>query len=130
MRPLPQDVPREVGDYEGPHAHRSGPDGDPRRRVRGRPVSGAQLLPAGHDGSRHGEAVPRPRVEQLSAAAGHPEPPAPLSGTAAGPDGLNEACVLQRASRSEEHTSELQSQSNLVCRLLLETKKNNPTPLS
>src|SRR2546430_13202204 len=30
--------------------------------------------------------------------------------------------------RSEEHTSELQSQSNLVCRLLLETKdgRNNP----
>src|SRR2546430_11457353 len=37
--------------------------------------------------------------------------------------------------RSEEHTSELQSQSNLVCRLLLETKKQthiawlaNPAP--
>src|SRR2546430_10235304 len=29
--------------------------------------------------------------------------------------------------RSEEHTSELQSQSNLVCRLLLEKKKNNNT---
>src|SRR2546430_13375160 len=29
--------------------------------------------------------------------------------------------------RSEEHTSELQSQSNLVCRLLLE-KKKKPTP--
>src|SRR2546430_5702233 len=28
--------------------------------------------------------------------------------------------------RSEEHTSELQSQSNLVCRLLLEKKKNIP----
>src|SRR2546430_13207311 len=28
--------------------------------------------------------------------------------------------------RSEEHTSELQSQSNLVCRLLLEKKKNSP----
>src|SRR2546430_12979490 len=28
--------------------------------------------------------------------------------------------------RSEEHTSELQSQSNLVCRLLLEKKKNFP----
>src|SRR5688572_31594362 len=28
------------------------------------------------------------------------------------------------AQRSEEHTSELQSQSNLVCRLLLEKKKN------
>src|SRR2546427_4998206 len=29
----------------------------------------------------------------------------------------------KRKSRSEEHTSELQSQSNLVCRLLLEKKK-------
>src|SRR2546430_11157718 len=29
-----------------------------------------------------------------------------------------------RSGRSEEHTSELQSQSNLVCRLLLEKKKN------
>src|SRR5688572_31458625 len=28
--------------------------------------------------------------------------------------------------RSEEHTSELQSQSNLVCRLLLEKKKERP----
>src|SRR2546427_8493584 len=28
--------------------------------------------------------------------------------------------------RSEEHTSELQSQSNLVCRLLLEKKKEPP----
>src|SRR2546427_2327232 len=30
-----------------------------------------------------------------------------------------------RPVRSEEHTSELQSQSNLVCRLLLEKKKKN-----
>src|SRR2546430_6701558 len=30
----------------------------------------------------------------------------------------------QGAERSEEHTSELQSQSNLVCRLLLEKKKH------
>src|SRR3989475_5619188 len=30
-----------------------------------------------------------------------------------------------RPPRSEEHTSELQSQSNLVCRLLLEKKKKN-----
>src|SRR2546430_12919085 len=29
--------------------------------------------------------------------------------------------------RSEEHTSELQSQSNLVCRLLLEKKKQSPS---
>src|SRR5688572_31126066 len=32
---------------------------------------------------------------------------------------------LRRRGRSEEHTSELQSQSNLVCRLLLEKKKTN-----
>src|SRR2546430_8702944 len=31
--------------------------------------------------------------------------------------------------RSEEHTSELQSQSNLVCRLLLEKKKSNTISL-
>src|SRR2546430_8662038 len=35
------------------------------------------------------------------------------------------ACA--HSTRSEEHTSELQSQSNLVCRLLLEKKKNNTT---
>src|SRR2546430_3064295 len=32
---------------------------------------------------------------------------------------------FDQTARSEEHTSELQSQSNLVCRLLLE-KKNSP----
>src|SRR5438309_7942510 len=31
-----------------------------------------------------------------------------------------------RQRRSEEHTSELQSQFHLVCRLLLEKKKNSP----
>src|SRR2546427_4547054 len=35
---------------------------------------------------------------------------------------LRDLCGLAQA-RSEEHTSELQSQSNLVCRLLLEKKK-------
>src|SRR2546427_5154161 len=34
-----------------------------------------------------------------------------------------------RCVRSEEHTSELQSQSNLVCRLLLEKKKTRPNSL-
>src|SRR5688572_32396684 len=37
------------------------------------------------------------------------------------------AAALHRESRSEEHTSELQSQSNLVCRLLLEKKKTKIT---
>src|SRR5439155_24744923 len=34
------------------------------------------------------------------------------------------ADTYQRAQRSEEHTSELQSRGHLVCRLLLEKKKN------
>src|SRR2546430_17252542 len=33
--------------------------------------------------------------------------------------------TTRRSRRSEEHTSELQSQSNLVCRLLLEKKKKH-----
>src|SRR2546430_7584146 len=44
-----------------------------------------------------------------------------------------EAAVAGSACRSEEHTSELQSQSNLVCRLLLEKKKkttSSSTPSS
>src|SRR2546430_3398642 len=43
-------------------------------------------------------------------------------------DSLQKASVVNSTSaspRSEEHTSELQSQSNLVCRLLLEKKKKN-----
>src|SRR2546427_2734692 len=36
----------------------------------------------------------------------------------------------KRSTRSEEHTSELQSQSNLVCRLLLEKKKETPSTRS
>src|SRR2546427_9395342 len=35
------------------------------------------------------------------------------------------ASIVESRDRSEEHTSELQSQSNLVCRLLLEKKKKN-----
>src|SRR2546427_5176663 len=38
--------------------------------------------------------------------------------------GPHAALAFLPHARSEEHTSELQSQSNLVCRLLLEKKKN------
>src|SRR5580692_13065561 len=38
-----------------------------------------------------------------------------------------QASTLADCARSEEHTSELQSQSNLVCRLLLEKKKKKTT---
>src|SRR5688572_32496627 len=37
----------------------------------------------------------------------------------------DKGCTTDDEMRSEEHTSELQSQSNLVCRLLLEKKKKN-----
>src|SRR5256885_6567085 len=59
---------------------------------------------AGGPGGRQGEGIPvqRPRAGRDTA-----------------------ACPL----RSEEHTSELQSPCNLVCRLLLEKKKKIHTPL-
>src|SRR2546422_2053348 len=44
------------------------------------------------------------------------------------PDGVQ--AHLPELLRSEEHTSELQSRLHLVCRLLLEKKKNNHRPRS
>src|SRR5436190_4743504 len=48
-----------------------------------------------------------------------------------GPSRMNYSRVISlvdfTAERSEEHTSELQSHSDLVCRLLLEKKKNIPS---
>src|SRR2546422_1821144 len=41
---------------------------------------------------------------------------------------LSLARALNRAGRSEEHTSELQSRLHLVCRLLLEKKKKKKLP--
>src|SRR5438270_3518545 len=63
-------------------------------------------------------------VAALAAAAAHLATVARLENrpAAAPPAAAISTCT---ASRSEEHTSELQSQSNLVCRLLLE-KKNQP----
>src|SRR5688572_32521228 len=49
----------------------------------------------------------------------------PMKGRATFEQGLRSLLTSHRiqSKRSEEHTSELQSQSNLVCRLLLEKKK-------
>src|SRR2546426_6605979 len=41
-------------------------------------------------------------------------------------DAVQRAGPQEERARSEEHTSELQSPCNLVCRLLLEKKKNRP----
>src|SRR2546430_11564265 len=65
-----------------------------------------QLLQRGEQ--RPAAAAPQAQVPDASAHAGLESQP-----------GLGEAVVEAR--RSEEHTSELQSQSNLVCRLVLES---------
>src|SRR5215213_11678959 len=45
---------------------------------------------------------------------------------AGGPSGTSTSCARRTSrARSEEHTSELQSLTNLVCRLLLEKKKKH-----
>src|SRR5437588_3099776 len=43
---------------------------------------------------------------------------------ARGPSRIRATAIVHMRSRSEEHTSELQSHSDIVCRLLLEKKKN------
>src|SRR2546430_12347589 len=54
----------------------------------------------------------------------HQEPPSQPSVPKPFRRGFGHGCLPPNSSvRSEEHTSELQSQSNLVCRLLLEKKK-------
>src|SRR2546427_5950531 len=91
---------------------RSAPPGDAtRRQLRSARASllGGSRLEVARRLPRHGRARSvRPGVRQRGVAAG------------AGRDERRGSLSV----RSEEHTSELQSQSNLVCRLLLEKKKN------
>src|SRR5256885_5128069 len=49
-------------------------------------------------------------------------------GNGGGGHPLRGACSFRERCRSEEHTSELQSPCNLVCRLLLEKKKKRRVP--
>src|SRR5688572_31550773 len=76
-----------------------------------RVCGGMNLLTAGSGRSKIGTmaSVPMGGLAELGLAAG---------------DGAASAPTV---TRSEEHTSELQSQSNLVCRLLLEKKKTTQT---
>src|SRR5256886_13499889 len=64
------------------------------------------------------EAGPDDRRERYAEAAGQ-EQPSPVRGEERVTDDRDQQA---RAARSEEHTSELQSQSNLACRLLLAKK--------
>src|SRR5262249_58587806 len=78
-------------------------------------------------------APPRPAWPHLRRGSGRPADCATGRARAhAGPNRADRRCAGERmrratratAGRSEEHTSELQSLTNLVCRLLLEKKKN------
>src|SRR5207302_4341024 len=90
---------------------------------RGRPTApprpyrrGAALRPA----------RPRPPLGRLRTRARYTVPVAVGGSSARWPNGQRRGRGARRAAvrRSEEHTSELQSRENLVCRLLLEKKKN------
>src|SRR2546421_8022957 len=64
--------------------------------------------------------TPRPRRSASR------DPPAPSSPAPGAPARRRSAAHRRLPSRSEEHTSELQSRSDLVCRLLLEKKNTQP----
>src|SRR5438874_9412576 len=83
---------------------------------------------------RHQAAIPAP-ARSAGRAASRPSPGLPCTGECPGVPGLpararalappERSPVSRQAKRSEEHTSELQSRRDLVCRLLLEKKKIN-----
>src|SRR5437016_7942180 len=63
------------------------------------------------------------RSQHLGTQAAQPGGPAGRAIPQIPPHGPNRSACVCRRGRSEEHTSELQSLTNLVCRLLLEKKK-------
>src|SRR2546421_6990132 len=65
--------------------------------------------------------------ESAAARRSRARPPARPPARAAPPRTAGAASLLPTAYRSEEHTSELQSRSDLVCRLLLEKKNKTAT---
>src|SRR2546426_597008 len=80
-------------------------------------------------GSKAGRLVFNPS-RSIALSRSIPSPSILISGPQVGPPVTRQALGLRRPprrDRSEEHTSELQSPCNLVCRLLLEKKKTNKT---
>src|SRR5438034_1778814 len=91
-------VPARYGSYEPSTA---------RWRIGARPAGFANTAPASPTSATPAPPNPAERVEPGRAASALPSD-----------------CAARL--RSEEHTSELQSHSDLVCRLLLEKKKTSP----
>src|SRR2546430_11471238 len=80
-------------------------------------------VPVGFDGEPTSRPLVRgPHAARTISSVGWKWPATETGSVRATPSKARTKC---RYPRSEEHTSELQSQSNLVCRLLLEKKKNN-----
>src|SRR2546427_5742155 len=81
--------------------------------------------------AEHGRGLPASSDQRDDLVAGHvqrirqPQPRAPAAARSLSSfvPAWIQAGTKELSERSEEHTSELQSQSNLVCRLLLEKKK-------
>src|SRR5438270_121428 len=80
--------------------------------------------------TRRSSDLPRPAAppERRAARDGGRRRPAPHARSSRGHRPAPPSARPQRGRRSEEHTSELQSQSNIVCRLLLEKKKDCCNP--
>src|SRR2546428_6828557 len=83
---------------------RSLPHGDDRRHLRGRPGAVEE------DSGTHEVEVALPQLDDRA-------------GVRRVAQRRRQRAALVEAQRSEEHTSELQSRSDLVCRLLLDKKK-------
>src|SRR5690606_40667700 len=75
-------------------------------------------------------ALPSNVAESVPSAGHKAIPTLAVTGTCRPPigNGLRKASPTFCATRSEEHTSELQSRENLVCRLLLEKKNASTDP--
>src|SRR2546427_158846 len=94
-----------------------------RSAIKAGPVAGASCgsdMAASSGRGRNAARAQRGHHPVHAAADQHAEEPA----VGAPPD-RQQAGEVGQDGRSEEHTSELQSQSNLVCRLLLEKKKKH-----
>src|SRR5205807_2951942 len=91
----------------------------------GTKIEAIALSPAGQEITRLRVATPRDYAASLDAIAGLVRELERVAG-AQGTVGVGiPGTVVPRTGRSEEHTSELQSPCNLVCRLLLEKKNKS-----
>src|SRR5437868_8062325 len=83
------------------------------------------LFRSEHGGGAEQQSLARNATISVGCACRHGIGPLAATGCSSVARIARSAIQERRASRSEEHTSELQSRFDLVCRLLLEKKKKN-----